>query len=65
MAKKNKTRGDSEKIKDLEQNRVYDNGTILTTNHGVKINDNQNSLKTGARGGTANKELLTGHTAKC
>ena len=36
---------------DLEQNREYSPpGTILTTNQGLKVNDDQNSLKAGERG---------------
>lgn len=58
MSKKIKTNQDSEKIKDLEQNKVYDEGTLLTTNHGLKINDNQNSLKTGERGGTLIEDFI-------
>ncbi len=58
MAKKIKTNQDSDKIKDLEQNKVYDDGTLLTTNHGLKINDNQNSLKTGERGGTLIEDFI-------
>ena len=40
----------NEKLKALEPAREMSAGEMLTTNHGVRINDNQNSLKAGARG---------------
>lgn len=43
---------------DLEKDKRKDDGTFLTTNHGVKINDNQNSLKTGDRGGTLLEDFI-------
>ncbi len=58
MAKEIKTNTGSDKIKDLEQNKIYDDGTALSTNHGLKINDNQNSLKTGERGGTLIEDFI-------
>lgn len=58
MAKKNATSSESEKIQDLEKNKVCDDGAILTTNHGLKINDNQNSLKTSERGGTLIEDFI-------
>lgn len=39
-----------EKLKALEPARETSAGETLTTNHGTRINDNQNSLKAGARG---------------
>lgn len=44
MAKKNR------KLKDLEQNTVTAQDQFLTTDQGVRINDNQNTLKAGSRG---------------
>jgi len=41
---------DNAKIVDLEQNREYADGEFLTTNHGTKINDDNNTLKAGVRG---------------
>src|SRR5687767_12611741 len=38
------------KIDDLQKNTEESAGEFLTTNHGVRINDNQNSLKAGERG---------------
>jgi catalase len=58
MPKKNKPDNSSIKIDDLEKNRVYDDGTKLSTNHGLLINDNQNSLKTGERGGTLIEDFI-------
>ena len=58
MAKKIDINTYSEKISDLEKNRNYDHGTFLTTNHGLKINDNQNSLKAGERGGTLIEDFI-------
>ncbi len=43
---------DSKKIKDLEKDREYPEGTELTTNQGIKINHNDDSLKAGERGPT-------------
>jgi catalase len=40
----------NDKIKALEPGRESGAGEALTTNHGTRINDNQNSLKAGARG---------------
>ncbi len=46
-----------EKEKDLEQNK-RDPGKDLTTNQGVKISDNQNSLKAGSRGPTLMEDFF-------
>ncbi|KTS91085.1 hypothetical protein NS376_23810, partial [Pseudomonas oryzihabitans] len=40
----------SKKIEQLEQFRSDATGQALRTNHGVKISDNQNSLRAGTRG---------------
>ncbi len=42
----------NDKIKDLTGNTEYAEGQFLTTNHGLRINDDQNSLKAGPRGAT-------------
>ena len=44
--------GVNKKIKDLEENREYPEGTELTTNQGIKISHNDDSLKAGERGPT-------------
>ena len=41
---------DNKKIQELAFNKEYADGKFLTTNHGVRINDDQNSLKAGERG---------------
>jgi len=38
------------KLQDLEKNREYSDGQFITTDHGVKINNDHNSLKAGERG---------------
>src|ERR1700712_5405601 len=43
---------------DLEPAKKYDEGEFLTTNHGLRINDNQNSLKAGERGGTLIEDFI-------
>jgi catalase len=40
------------KVNDLAKNTEQSEGEFLTTNHGLKINDDQNSLKAGERGAT-------------
>ncbi|MDR6356623.1 hypothetical protein Q3H58_003294 [Pseudomonas psychrotolerans] len=40
----------SKKLEQLEQFRSDATGQALRTNHGVKIADNQNSLRAGTRG---------------
>lgn len=38
--------------------QIRDDGALLTTNHGVAISDNQNSLKSGARGPTLLEDFV-------
>jgi len=45
-------------IEPLDRVRVDNTGQALTTNHGVKIADNQNSLKIGLRGPTALEDFI-------
>ncbi len=40
----------NKKIEELASNKEYADGQFMTTNHGVRINDDQNSLKAGERG---------------
>ena len=49
-SRSSRTRSASAKQKNLEQNTTDDVGTQLTTNHGLPINDDQNTLKVGDRG---------------
>ncbi len=48
--KKKSTVHENAKLADLERNRSDATGQDLTTNQGLPINDNQNSLKAGPRG---------------
>lgn len=52
MAKKNENKYEDQKSNDLKKNTVDDNGQFLTTNQGLRINDDQNSLTAGERGPT-------------
>jgi len=54
MAKKDSTlkQGNDEKSQDLQKNTVDNDGKFMTTNQGLRINDDQNSLKAGDRGPT-------------
>ena len=50
MAKKNnKDTGSNKKMADLEKDAEDSAGRFLTTNQGLKVNDNQNSLQAGER----------------
>ncbi|TDO20658.1 catalase [Pedobacter duraquae] len=46
------------KVDDLSKNTVDPAGTHLTNNHGLRINDDQNSLKAGPRGATLLEDFL-------
>ncbi len=50
--------GDNKKSQDLEVNREDGTGEFLTTNQGLRINDNQNSLKQGERGATLLEDFI-------
>lgn len=55
MAKKKPAKGaamPNAKLTDLQKNTEDAQGELMTTNHGLKINDDQNSLKSGERGST-------------
>ncbi|MEP6615413.1 MAG: catalase [Ginsengibacter sp.] len=58
MAKKNKNAPENKKVADLAKNTTDGTGEFLTTNHGVRINDNQNSLKAGERGATLLEDFI-------
>src|SRR6187401_3538027 len=58
---KNKTRPTghrNKKITNLEAHTENGQGEFLTTNQGLKINDNQNSLKSGERGATLLEDFI-------
>ncbi|WP_031526507.1 catalase [Dyadobacter crusticola] len=49
---------ENDKIENLAPHTTEDEGTLLTTNHGVRINDDQNSLKAGERGATLLEDFI-------
>lgn len=49
---------DNKKLQELETNRENSQGEFLTTNQGVRVNDNQNSLKAGERGATLLEDFI-------
>jgi catalase len=48
----------NQKLNDLEGNKEESAGELLTTNHGTRVNDNQNSLKAGDRGPTLMEDFI-------
>lgn len=48
----------NEKLTQLDKFRFAPQGESLRTNQGVKISDNQNSLKSGARGSTLLEDFI-------
>lgn len=52
MAEKKSTQKETSKSQQLDQHRENSEGTLLTTNTGVKIGDTDNSLKAGSHGPT-------------
>lgn len=59
MAKKTpKSAGDTAKVKHLQQFTENSQDEFLTTNQGLRINDNQNSLKAGERGSTLLEDFI-------
>lgn len=50
MKKNDTPKTDNAKLQDLEKNREYSEGQFITTDHGVKINNDHNTLKAGERG---------------
>lgn len=48
----------SDKAQNLASNTSVDTGQLLTTNQGLKVSDNQNSLKAGVRGPTLLEDNL-------
>ena len=55
---KKKKNTSNDKIKDLETNIQSPENTALTTNQGVKINDDANSLKAGERGASLLEDFI-------
>ena len=58
LAANSQYRGNDAKIDDLQKNTEDSGGEFLTTNQGVRINDNQNSLKAGDRGPTLLEDFI-------
>ena len=58
MADKKKTSSKSKKIEDLKKFEVETKDMTMTTNQGLKINDTNNSLKSGERGSTLLEDFL-------
>jgi len=56
--KKSKPLQENEKITKLASDKENGSGEFLTTNQGLKINDNQNSLKAGERGATLLEDFI-------
>ena len=48
----------NQKVNDLQSNTQNGEGQMLTTNQGLLINDNQNSLKAGERGATLLEDFI-------
>jgi catalase len=48
----------NDKLEALEPFREDGTDEVLTTNHGTRINDNQNSLKAGARGPSLREDFI-------
>lgn len=46
------------KVENLTPHREFADNELMTTNHGVKINDDQNSLKAGSRGSTLMEDFI-------
>ncbi|HLO82485.1 MAG TPA: catalase, partial [Chitinophagaceae bacterium] len=56
--KKQPTEPENAKNQELVINKEDPTGQFMTTNQGVKINDDQNSLKAGARGATLLEDFI-------
>jgi catalase len=52
------TVNDNDKLRELEPDKEIGTGEFLTTNHGVRINDDQNSLKAGERGASLLEDFI-------
>jgi catalase len=54
----NNKQKNNDKVNDLATDTEVGDGQYLTTNQGVRINDNQNSLKAGERGATLMEDFI-------
>ena len=57
MEKKNKNLPENKKLADLSGNVEISKDQLMTTDQGVRINDDQNSLTAGDRGATLLEDL--------
>src|SRR6187200_2780348 len=57
-ANKSKLKNTDKKLTDLQPDIEHGQDQFLTTNQGLKINDNQNSLKAGERGATLLEDFI-------
>ncbi|MEO8666262.1 MAG: catalase [Ignavibacteria bacterium] len=55
---KKKLSNENSKLKNLDHNKETGKDEFLTTNQGLRINDNQNSLKAGERGATLLEDFI-------
>ncbi|MBC6990512.1 catalase [Hymenobacter sp. BT491] len=58
MSKQKSEKNHNAKLSELEQNREDSTGKFLTTNQGLRVNDDQNSLKAGDRGPTLLEDFI-------
>lgn len=58
QAARKSTSKDNSKIETLRPHKEEGDGEFLTTNQGVRINDSQNSLKSGERGSTLLEDFI-------
>jgi catalase len=56
--KKTPAKNLNQKQDDLRPNKESGQNELMTTNHGLRINDDQNSLKAGNRGGTLMEDFI-------
>ncbi len=56
--KQKQTAPENKKLQDLKTNTIDNDGQFMTTNQGLKINDDQNSLKAGERGATLLEDFI-------
>src|ERR1700754_2118768 len=58
MAKQTKSSPVNPKTEDLNKNKESGANEFMTTDHGLRINDDQNSLKAGDRGATLLEDFI-------
>ncbi|GAB4014344.1 catalase HPII [Spirosoma migulaei] len=58
MPKETNKTNTNDKLEELDQNREDSTGQFLTTNQGLRVSDDQNSLKAGPRGATLLEDFI-------